>query len=1257
MKKDKLTRITLITTVQHHESIADALREIEGEYGRILDCHVYPSFQIETGHADETAFRENLRRSDVVLVDVRSANKTSKILHEELDHTDQTVISMVGAAKELLDLTRMGSFKASSIPSEGFEFDEVYKDMTKVFRIQRMIKRLGTVLPFGALKHMRNWILAIEYWQNYGAHNLKNLFLFVLKNYGHFRRVRVAPPRADPEMGIYDPYSRKRQVDLDAFLEQCPLDPDRPTIGMLLYQGMHFYDTLPILEAFADELRGRANLIPAFSVVTSNLEAMRRYFIRDGEPLIDAFVSLQMFSINNGPFGGPAEPARELLRSLNVPYFLPPKMYYRTIEQWRENQTGFAPMDVILGMTLPEIDGAIEPLVCGGPSEEGTDPATHSAMIRNRPIPGRIARIADRVERWTRLRKKPNESKRIAFVIFNYPPGEDNLGTDAYLDVFESLEEILRELKARGYQLELPSEKLHQLFPDQRLVNSPKWLQADKDHFGGVRVPVERYQEYFSDVPDGVREELTREWGEPPGEIMADGQGFLIPGMTFGNVFVGLQPSRGVHEDEEKAYHDKDLPPHHQYLAFYRWLAEDFGADAIVHVGTHGTLEFTKGKEAGLSGDCFPDLLIGPIPHIYIYWIVNASEATIAKRRGYGMLINHRSPCYTTSGLYGELQDLEDLIAEHEEAVQLDPARTEIIADQIRDTAGGMGLEFDSLEDLHSTLSKTRRAIIPRGLHVFGRQHEPEELVEYLTCVLRYDRECKSLHRILVEAQGFEYETLLAEPGGQSRDRFHDDILEEAEATTRRLVSMIVEDPAARDLSVVPDSLHEDLEQTLEFAGRLIDDVRRSTEMESLMRALDGEYIVPNVGGDEIRTPEVYPTGRNTYQFDARMIPSWSAYQRGVAVADKTLAEYQRRHGSYPRTVSVVLWGFETVKTRGETIGQILHYMGIKPVRKGPYDMKLEVVPLAELGRPRIDVLVEICGIFRDTLPNLVILLDRAARLAASLDEPPEDNYVVANARTIEEDLDPGLSSQDKARLASLRVFGPSASEYASAMRTRIETSNWESEEELAETFIDSMQYAYGEDVSAREAGDVFRGLLASVDLVSQIRDTHDYEVTDLDHYYEFSGGLTRSVELVRGEQPDTLITDTTKELIETEDISEAIARGIRTRVLNPKWIDGLLEHDYHGVQKIHERVENTLAFAATTHAVGDWVWSRITEKLLLDEEMRRRLLQNNRWATIRIADRLLEAQERGYWDASEEELEQLRQAYVEMEGWVEEET
>ncbi len=1229
-------RIALVANSSSFSDLPQVLSEIELEYGRIIEVHTLPIHKIEEEMLDEEAVLSVLASCHAILCDIRSNSKALRLVQDTWKAHDNTIVPLMGGSPEVMALARMGPFSMKRLAERQ---TQVELDYRRIKQLTNVVEKLGAFLPVGSLRHARNWVRAIKYWTNSGKDNLKNLLLLTAREYGGLK-VRVLPPQEFPEDGIYCPGIDRRFRRLGDYLKARPLDPSLPTVGILYYGGMHFEPSVAGTGALIAELAGRANVIPVFTAGMLNLQAVEKYFAVKGKPVIDALVSLIWFRLNGGPMGGDPSRTLDLLQRLDVPLFAPVCMFQREVDRWESSAMGISPVEVLAAVTFPELDGAIEPIPLLG-LEGSTGGGGDSG--RARPIVDRSHRIAERVLRRTGL-TGDNRNKRIAIIVYSYPPGEANLAGAAYLDVFESLQTILAALKQDGYTVETPEGPLRDEFLGRGIVNSAEWSSQEKMTQACPRLNLESYLGWFNTLPVEAQEEITACWGNPPGSIMTSGSEILIPGLLLGNVFVGLQPSRGVHEDPSKAYHDKALPPHHQYVAFYRFLAEHFRADAIIHLGTHGTLEFLPGKEIGLSQRCFPDILIDNVPHIYVYHVTNPSEALIAKRRGYAQIVNHAPPAFARSGLYGDYLHLEDLVTEYQGQKLLNDSKAAGTHHTIREEAEKLGLTFDSVEELHNELSDLKRSIIPSGLHVFGKPLERKRLVDFLTLVCRYDRgSVKSLHRLIAEAEGQNYEEVLETP----------ETLEKIETSATEIIDRIMQGDRRNPLGKPFD---EEFDRLADYVLQTAERVNQSEELSSLLRALSGGYVLPNLAGDPIRTPQVFPTGCNSYQFDPRQIPTEAASARGAWIADETLRLFHLKHGRYPETVGVVLWGFETAKTFGETVAQVLSYLGLRAVHGKGWYPSLEVIPIEKLGRPRIDVNVNICGFFRDLFPNLVKTLDEGLAMVAGVDEDNGENYVKKHAKDMFDNLVvQGTPSAEARRISSARLFGPRAGEYGTNLPQLVETSNWEKEADLADSYMHRMDYVYGDNIHARQSAELQKYLLSRTEIVSQIRDTHEYEITDLDHYYEFFGGLSKSVEQISGQMPEMVIADTTKERTQVKGVSETIKHGLISRLLNPRWIDALLAHEFHGAQKIADRVQYVLGLAATTGAVDDWTWSSIASRYVFDEEMLRRLLQNNAFATAEIARRLMEASQRGYWDATEEEKERMKAVYLEIERAIEE--
>ncbi len=1254
-----MVRIVMVG-YQYRPTLLRAVKRVNQITNNVLKFAFFNTYDVDNGKVSPEEFVKTLNEADMILIDVRGGDNVSRLIVNTLRGVkDKTIITLVGGSPELINLTRMGCFSLSKFTtlSKKPVIKHIFKrktiDYGKIVKMREKFEKLGSILPFSVFKHAKNYAFILKCYENPSEENYTAMLLLLLREYGKVKlNVKIPEPKIMPTMGVLDFHTNRIFNSVDDYLAAYKYS-DRPLIGILFYGGHHYDQSLPAAKLLTYKLEEAGlGVIPVFCSDLRYYLAIEKFFIKRNKPIIETAIDLLWFRFAGGPLGGDHRITLETLTKLNVPVLHGVQLSSITIEEWDKSRMGVPPIEMVTTVILPELDGRIEPHVTHGLKRYRSKNIQLEDYVA---IDDRISKLARRTAKWVNLRRKPNREKKVAIIIYNYPPGEENLGKVAYLDVFASISKLLNRMKEEGYLIDRVPDKqeLKELLLRSGAVNSGEWIHTPKVVKKMYRVDIREYLEWFKALPKDVQKRVIEEWGDPPGNIMTYDGFILIPGITINNVFIGVQSSRGVHEDPSKIYHKRDLPPHHQYIAFYKWIERKFEADAIIHFGTHGTLEFLPGKDTGLSNRCFPDILIGDIPNIYIYHIVNSSEAAIAKHRSYAVMIGHSSPPLTVSGSHDFILELERLINQYYDTLQYSKDRALELLKKITSMAREYGLG-ENIDEIHDRIYEYKRSLIPKGLHILGVEPSDEELVDYLTFITRYDRGyIKSLHRIIAESLNLNYDELLEHPSKTTRNgKMFSRVLENIECMVKKIIELhIVRGMSVMDtIKSVPieGANLEDLTTTLNYLKQVKENILASNELENILHALNGEYIMPGPGGDPIRTPEVFPTGRNIYQLDPTNIPTEIAMERGSRIAEEYIRRYYQQHGRYPRVVSVVLWGFETMKTGGETIAAILRLLGVKPIWKSIYIRDLEVIPLEELRRPRIDVLVTICGIFRDTFYNIVELLDRAFKLIANLDEPLEWNYVKANI----------LSDRSKLGEDSiLRIFGPPEGEYATPLTNVIESSIWRSEVELVQAYLNSMRYAYGVNVRGYKAESVLKTLLSRVDIVTQIRDSIDYEITDLDHYYEFLGGLTKSVEEVRGVKPLVLVADTTRERVKVEHVSEAIRRGVVTRLLNPKWIGEMLKHGYNGVTKIADRVEYLLGLAATVGYVENWMWNGIVEKIVFKKEVYNVMRKENPWALQKIIKRLLEANVRGYWHTSRDIIEKLKEKYLEIEGLLEEAT
>jgi len=1190
----------------------------------------------DLGRRDVDALVQEIERklpgSDMVMIDVHGVRREAvDELRMRLGSGTVPVVPLGGGSAEMLPLLRLGRLTFADLSG----------------RTEQEGEEPGTWLPEDRKADYDRYLRFAEYWRGGGTANMLGLLCLAGRAYGGCGRLPEPPePVSIRELCLFEPREQKVYPSVSAYRLSRGYGGDRPNVAVLFLGNGNPLDTGEVVGRLLDQLEEFVNVVPiAFpSVMNLSFDRLRELLLGDGRRA-DLIVNLLPFRLGIGPGGAGAGEAEVMLQYLEAPVLHPFFLSGVTERKWRQSVSGLDPSQQLVHIVLPELDGSIEMYPIAALTEEGEDAELGVPLKRLELIPERTDRLLGRIHRWLSLRSKPNCDKRVAIVCYHYPPGEGNVFGASFLDTFESVARVLTWLRRRGYNVEeMSAAELRRRFTEEGLVNSGTW-SGDRASGNMIRYRDADFEQRLSRRSWGA--EAMERWGRPPGEVMTESGDFLIPGIVNGHVFIGLQPTRGVHEQPEKSLHDRSLLPTHQYTAFYEWIREQFRADAVVHVGTHGTLEFQRGKECALSGDCVPDDLIGDLPHLYYYYVGNPSEAVIAKRRSHAVLIGYQAPPFAEAGLYGEWRELESLLHEYREAERQHPERCEAVLERLKAEAKLLHLSAETPEQIEEELYRMQRSLIPDGLHVLGDGFPPEAAAAHMKFVLRHDRgDVRSLRSLLAEDKGLQAEELLS--GGQA-ERLRE-LDEEADRLADFYIASRQFPPAYAGRSA---EWERSLLSALEYGYRAYESAMANEETESLLRALEGRYIPAKLAGDVLRDPGVLPSGRNLYALDPRRVPSRTAAERGAAAAEQSIRQYRERHGEYPHTTAIVLWGLETSRTQGETIGQILHCLGVRVAGgTGTFHTEYEEIPLAELGRPRLNVVVHMTGLFRDMFPNILEDLNRIFRRVSELDEPDEENWFKAQTRKVEAELLAAGCEPKQARdLACARIFGPAEGQYGTTVTRMIETKRWDDESELGRAYAESQQHIYSLDARGRKEPELFRTHLLAVDIVSQIRSTHEHEVTDSDHYYEYFGGLSKSVEIVKGRKAEIHITDTTGDRVRTEPAELAIARGVRTRLTNPKWIDGLMRHPYRGAAEIARRFEYVLGLAATTGKVEPWVFDLLHDVYVADEETSRRMRDNNRWAHHAMMETLLESHQRGYWQPDEERLDQLRKKFMELEG------
>ncbi|MCX7304278.1 MAG: magnesium chelatase subunit H [Hyphomicrobiales bacterium] len=1229
-------RVAIVTMDTHLASATDRARItlLRDLPGLTIDLHAATEF---SGDEDSLArCRADIAKADIVLCAMLFLESHFTQIMPDLQARAQKCDAIVSILSDsaVMKLTRLGRFRMDSPQGGALGFLKRLKGNGKDrnasagSRQMKMLKRIPQILRFipGTAQDVRAYFLTLQYWLAGSDENVANMIRALVDRYAdgdrrHLRgTLKVAAPVAYPEVGVYHPKLRGR---ISGRAEALPATGNKGTVGvlglrsyMLAGNAEHYDGVIRALEA-----RG-LNVVPAFSSGLDSRPAIEKYFLRDGVATIDALVSLTGFSLVGGPAYNDARAAEDILARLDIPYIAGHPAELQTLEQWGASDRGLLPVESTIMVAIPELDGATGPIVFGGRSDHAGKACTgchhgctfvHSAANRDmHSCVERADMLAARVARLIELRRTERAKRKVAVVLFNFPPNAGNTGTAAYLSVFASLHATLSAMKRDGYMVDVPAtvDELR-----SRLID------GNRERFGShanvhARVPVDTHIRR-----ERWLREIEKQWGPAPGRQQSDGSTLFVLGAEFGNVFVGIQPAFGYEGDPMRLLFEKGFAPTHAFATFYRWIREDFGAQAVLHFGTHGSLEFMPGKQSGLSARDWPDRLIGELPNIYLYAANNPSEGAIAKRRSAATLISYLTPPIATAGLYRGLLDLKATI---ERWRGLEPSHASERADLailIQAQAAAVDLcasepawEGDAnprIQALGNEILELEYTLIPHGLHVVGQELSPSERSDMLLSA------AEAAHGLRLDRQVAE-----AIVGGAAVEQALDIVgLPHDDATVAAL----------RRLAATDRILAED------------------HEIPSILRALDGRFIRPAPGGDLLRTPEILPTGRNLHGFDPFRIPSAFAVADGARQAQRLLDRFQADNQPLPETVAIVLWGTDNLKNEGGPIAQALALLGAAP-RFDNYGRiaGATLVPLAELGRPRIDVIATLSGIFRDLLPLQIKLLAEATYLAAAADEPEAMNFVRKHALAYQTSTGCDLET------AALRVFGNAEGAYGSNVNHLIENSAWNDEDELAETYSSRKGFAYGRTGIAAKQSALLNSVLASVDLAYQNLDSVELGVTTVDHYFDTLGGISRAVRRAKGKAAPVYIGDQTRGEGVVRSLSEQVAIETRTRTLNPKWYEGMLSHGYEGVRQIEEHVRNTMGWSATTGEVQPWVYQQLTQTFVLDPEMRERLASLNPTASAKVANRLIEAHERHYWTPDPEMLDALRQAGEELEDRVE---
>ena len=1142
-----------------------------------------------------------------------------------------------------------------------------------------------------------------EYFNHGGVPNFEQLFRYLATRF-LVADYEYDEPEELPWHGLYHPELDGATQDLDAFRDQF-FTPDRPVVAILFYRANWLSGDLEAVNALIEQAKADGyDPLPIFcysmrnqydSSEDPNPAVVDAYLTEDGEPVPDVILttlSYHMGSLQRHDRGTTTDPkSNDFLEALDVPV-IQGIHSSSTVEEWEESEEGLTPRDTATKVAMPEFDGRIIGNASSFREPVELEAAVTGPVYRQRSLQDRTESAVNVADRYARLDRLPNDEKKVAVLLTNFPTSNARVGNAVGLDTPESVINVLERLRDAGYETgEIPDDGddlMHTLI--DRGGYDKQFLTRKQMQDAPGRIHEEEYDDWYETFPGTVREEMSDEWGEPPGDVYRDDDHIYLAGIQFENVFVGIQPPRGFGENPIAVYHSPDLVPTHHYVGFYRWLTNGFGADAIVHTGKHGTLEWLPGKAVALSESCYPEVANPDLPVFYPFIMNNPGEGSQAKRRLHSVILDHLVPPMTTADTYGDLDHLQTLLDEYQQAEEMDPKKLP----QIRNEIWDLILENDLHEDLEVTeqpddfgtfteeidgyLCEIGALQIRGGLHVLGEPPTGEKFVHFVTSMLRLDTEhVRGIRSAIASEYGIDY-SIITEDRGKAYSgpalgfldhleaddvRIRGDVEEAIESFARVLVADLVEsrspDITCEAFDITTDSpVHDVLSYVHE---ELAPAIRRTTdETDNLVQGLDGKYVPAGPSGAPTRgMPELLPTGRNFYSVDIRAVPSPYAWEVGQDLADSLLETHQEDEGEYPESIGIVVWGTSNMRTKGDDIAEIFSLLGVEPVwnEENRRVEGLDVIPPEELGRPRIDVTIRISGFFRDAFPHVIDLLDEAVNTVADLDEPLEQNYVRKHAerdRTNHEEQ--GMEPEKAKRRSRYRIFGSKPGTYGVGILPAINQRNWESDDDLASVYLNWGGYAYTDEEYGSEAIDVFKERLSNVQVAVQNQDNREHDIFDSDDYLQFHGGMVASVRALTGENPSAMFGDSsTPEDVEVRHLDDEARRVFRSRVVNPKWVEAMHDHGYKGALEMAATVDFLFGYDATAEVVDDWMYEDVTETYLLDEENREFLEEHNPWAIRAMTERLLEAMDREMWeDPNEELVEELEELYLENEGQLE---
>lgn len=1130
-----------------------------------------------------------------------------------------------------------------------------------------------------------------QYYRSGGKDNITNLLLWIGNQFANLN-VPYAPPVYPRWCGIYDPEMKGTEEE---YLS-CIKNSDLPVIGIIINQALVQEKNLEHINHLIRNVKRQnaiplcvyAELLPSEELNYGGIqEVLEHYMMSDGKPIVGSIINTvgHSVSIITAMGNGSKPQEHSIFERFGVAVFQVMSTM-QSYDEWIHSVKGLDSLSLSWSVFQPEFDGQVITYPFAAIEWKETDFGKKKYYI---PIEDRIDAIVKIAINWAKLRKTENQNKKVAIILHNNPPRNDNIGGAAGLDTPVSVHRMISEMEKKGIQTEYQFKDGKDIIDriTSGLTNDGRWSSPERMLEKSIdTVDQKEYQQWCQNLIPRIKENMKKYWGDPVGDFMAVNDQLLIPGIMNGNIFIGLQPPRAFEEKAEEMYHSTDIPCPHQYIAFYRWVENIFKADIIIHVGTHGTIEWLPGKEVGLSKDCYSDICIGTVPHLYIYIINAPGEGTQAKRRTYATLIDHMVPSMVESGVYENLAQMDELMRQYYHIKAVDSKKLPLIQKEIRDFAIQMNLNqdiglteemFDAdiddcIQKMHSWVTNIQTCDIADGFHILGEVPAGDRYRNMLKMLVRNrNGNIPSLRDGICELMGLNYDELLAAPETPTLDgRSYGMLLVEVDDLGRRIFYDLEETGFHESaIESIIEKYHTNtgnsvtkLKTCLIYVCDFIKPrvLQASNEIGQLIRGIEGEFTPPGPSGAPTRgNAAILPTGRNFYSVDPGAMPSRSSWEVGNTLTNQLIEKYVSEDGYYPETVTILVWATEAMRNYGDDISETFCLLGVRPVWLGnTYRViDIEAIPLKELGRPRIDVTLRITGLFRDAFPNLIERVEDAVNLVAALDEPEDINYIKKHVREdMEEMIAQGIDLEVAAQQARYRVFGDPPGAYGAGVNNVVESKKWKDVTDLGTVYTTWGCHAYGKKVHGDKLPQLFALRMKKTSVAVKNQSTREVDMLDSDDFYNYFGGLVAAITThSEGRKPAYVPCTSDADHVETMSLHKEASRVMRVRVNNPKWIEGLKKHGYRGAKQVSSMVDFAFGWDATTNVIDDWMYDCIAERYAFNKENSDWMREVNPWALHNIAERLLEAYQRGMWNASEDKVQNLKSIYMEMEGNLEE--